>query len=125
MKQKYPRTYHLPWSLGATSDDKILKDTSCFDDKIVIITEKLDGENCLSSDTILHTPNGDKTISDICHMNSGKVLGYNHETNRVEFCDILGTKIGNSCGDWYEIELENGLKIVATGEHFVYLEELG
>lgn len=42
---KYPRTKHLLWSPGATSDDKILKDTSCFNGKTIIITEKLDGEN--------------------------------------------------------------------------------
>jgi len=45
MKIKYPRTKHLPWSPGATSDDKILKDTSCFNGKNVVITEKMDGEN--------------------------------------------------------------------------------
>lgn len=45
MKQKYPRTKHLPFSPGATSDDKILKDTSCFNGKTMVITEKMDGEN--------------------------------------------------------------------------------
>ena len=45
MKIKYPRTKHLPWSPGATSDDKILKDVSCFNGKTMIITEKMDGEN--------------------------------------------------------------------------------
>lgn len=45
MKIKYPRTKHLPWSPGATSDDKIIKDTSCFNGKNVVITEKMDGEN--------------------------------------------------------------------------------
>ena len=40
---KYPRTYHLPWSEGVTSDDKVLKDLSGFDD--VVVTEKMDGEN--------------------------------------------------------------------------------
>lgn len=43
--KKYPRTFHLPWSKGFTSDDKVLKDTSCFDGKSVIVTEKMDGEN--------------------------------------------------------------------------------
>lgn len=44
---KYPRTYHLPFSPGATSDDKKF-DNDYFDlfyDKEVVITEKLDGEN--------------------------------------------------------------------------------
>lgn len=42
---KYPRTFHLPQSLGKTSDDKTLKDTSHFYNKNVVITEKMDGEN--------------------------------------------------------------------------------
>lgn len=43
---KYPRTFHLPWSPGATDDDKILDDVAHFEGKIVVVTEKLDGENC-------------------------------------------------------------------------------
>lgn len=42
---KYPRTYHLPWSPGTTSDDKIQHDLSGFENMPVIITEKMDGEN--------------------------------------------------------------------------------
>ena len=44
---KYPRTYHVPWSPGTTSDDKKLSG-DWFDNyrgKEIIITEKLDGEN--------------------------------------------------------------------------------
>lgn len=47
---KYPRTYHVPFSPGATKDDKKLKDGwfEYYRGKEVIITEKLDGENsCL------------------------------------------------------------------------------
>ena len=42
---KYPRTYHLPWSEGLTSDDKMLKSVDWFVDQRVIVTEKMDGEN--------------------------------------------------------------------------------
>jgi len=42
---KYNRTYHLPWSLGSTNDDKFLNDTSAFLGKEIVITEKMDGEN--------------------------------------------------------------------------------
>ncbi len=42
---KYPRTYHVPWSPGATSDDKIIKDLSHFVGKEVVVTVKMDGEN--------------------------------------------------------------------------------
>lgn len=44
---KYPRTYHVPWSPGTTSDDKKLS-SDWFDNyrgKEIVITEKLDGEN--------------------------------------------------------------------------------
>lgn len=44
---KYPRTYHLPFSPGATSDDKRLQDGwfDYYQGKEVVFTEKLDGEN--------------------------------------------------------------------------------
>lgn len=45
MRYKYPRTYHLPFSEGYTSDDKVLKDDSHLIGKEVVITEKMDGEN--------------------------------------------------------------------------------
>lgn len=41
---KYPRTPHLPWSEGMTSDDKMLKTTNIFVGNRVIVTEKLDGD---------------------------------------------------------------------------------
>lgn len=45
MLAKYPRTYHLPWSPGTTSDDRILPDVNHFEGQEIIVTEKLDGEN--------------------------------------------------------------------------------
>lgn len=42
---KYPRTFHLPFSQGATSDDKILKSLDSFVGKEIVITTKMDGEN--------------------------------------------------------------------------------
>lgn len=44
MRAKYPRTFHLPWSLGYTSDDKVLNSVSHFEGKEVVVTEKVDGE---------------------------------------------------------------------------------
>jgi len=54
MKIKYPRSYHLPWSLGATNDDKIMKDISGFYGEEIVITEKMDGENTTMSKNYLH-----------------------------------------------------------------------
>ena len=42
---KYPRTPHLPFSPGATSDDKMLDNMDHFIGKQVVVTEKMDGEN--------------------------------------------------------------------------------
>lgn len=42
---KYPRTWHLPWSPGATKDDRVLGDTRAFEGRDVVVTEKMDGEN--------------------------------------------------------------------------------
>lgn len=42
---KYPRTCHLPWSEGMTSDDKMIKSLDAFKGRRVIVTEKMDGEN--------------------------------------------------------------------------------
>lgn len=41
---KYPRTPHLPWSPGFTADDIRQTDSHGFENKEVIITEKMDGE---------------------------------------------------------------------------------
>ncbi|MEU1490295.1 RNA ligase family protein [Streptomyces sp. NPDC005775] len=45
MRTHYPRTPHLPWSPGATSDDVRLADLAGLTGSEVVVTEKLDGEN--------------------------------------------------------------------------------
>ena len=45
MSAKYPRTFHVPWSKGATNDDKIAHDISSLINVPLIITEKCDGSN--------------------------------------------------------------------------------
>ncbi len=42
---KYPRTSHLPNSLGKTDDDKTLQSLDCFNGKRLLATLKMDGEN--------------------------------------------------------------------------------
>jgi len=48
-KTKYPRTYHLPFSLGLQNDDKMVKEGwekyIIGEKNEIVITEKLDGEN--------------------------------------------------------------------------------
>jgi hypothetical protein len=42
---KFPRTYHLPWSDGLTSDDRMMPSTDALHGKRVVVQVKLDGEN--------------------------------------------------------------------------------
>lgn len=52
---KYPRTYHLPWSPGATADDKIQHDLSYFiENPSIAILEKRDGENTTMTRDVIH-----------------------------------------------------------------------
>jgi hypothetical protein len=41
---KYPRTHHLSWSPGVTSDDRIIPSMRVLETSEVVVTEKLDGE---------------------------------------------------------------------------------
>ncbi|MEU9315363.1 RNA ligase family protein [Streptomyces sp. NPDC048295] len=45
MRTHYPRTAHLPWSPGATSDDVRIAGLAALAGREVVVTEKLDGEN--------------------------------------------------------------------------------
>ncbi|MFI9551084.1 RNA ligase family protein [Nonomuraea endophytica] len=45
MRVHYPRTPHLPWSPGVTSDDVRAGELSGLRGREVVVTEKLDGEN--------------------------------------------------------------------------------
>ncbi|MFJ3923259.1 RNA ligase family protein [Streptomyces sp. NPDC090022] len=45
MRTHYPRTPHLPWSPGASSDDVRAGDLAGLLGREVVVTEKLDGEN--------------------------------------------------------------------------------
>lgn len=89
-----------------------------------IATEKLDG--CLDEKTLLETEEGIKTIKEICESKySGKVKTFNLVTQKEEFRKILGHYIKESTNhQWFEIELENGIKIKITGNHEVWLPKL-
>jgi len=43
--QKHPRTLHLPYSPGATGNDKTLRTDDHLVGRVVVVTEKMDGEN--------------------------------------------------------------------------------
>ena len=55
MDYKYPRTYHVPWSPGATADDRKLSTLQHFVGKNVVVTEKRDGENTTLTPTKVYS----------------------------------------------------------------------
>lgn len=71
---KYPRTPHLPFSDGATNDDKILKDTKHFENKEIVITEKMDGENTTIYQDYYHARSLDSAHRDYHSYLLGAVL---------------------------------------------------
>lgn len=50
---KHPRTPHLPWSLGRSSDD-IATNIDHFENREVVVTEKMDGENTTFYNDYMH-----------------------------------------------------------------------
>lgn len=63
---KYPRTYHLPYSPGATKDDKRLQGNwfDFYNGKEIVITSKLDGENtCMTANDVYARSHGAPTRS--------------------------------------------------------------
>lgn len=63
---KYPRTYHLPYSPGATKDDKKLQGDwfAYYKEQEIIISEKLDGENsCMTCKDVYARSHGAPTRS--------------------------------------------------------------
>jgi hypothetical protein len=51
---KYPRTHHLPWSLGMHDDDRMHESTNQWEGKEVVVTLKMDGENTTMYDNHIH-----------------------------------------------------------------------
>lgn len=51
---KYPRTYHLNFSEGIHSDDKVIETLDYLKGKEVIVSEKLDGENTTLATEYFH-----------------------------------------------------------------------
>lgn len=51
---KYPRTHHLPWSQGMHDDDRMHSTVAQWQDREVVITLKMDGENTTMYNDHIH-----------------------------------------------------------------------
>ena len=79
-RYKYPKTSHLPWSDSFhKTDHRMIDPEIVFGGKEVVVTVKMDGENCLVGSTKIKLPNGEMTTLKkiVDHNMVGKnVLGY-------------------------------------------------
>lgn len=76
---KYNRTYHFPWSLGTTSDDRFVDDMEPFNGMQGIITEKMDGENTNMYPDRIHARSIDSLDHDSRHWVKGLWGQIKHE----------------------------------------------
>ena len=80
---KHPRTYHLPWSEGATDDDKTLPDVEALRDVgDVVVTVKLDGEQTTMYKDHIHARSTDGDDHPSRHWVKNLWSGIKHEIPR-------------------------------------------
>jgi hypothetical protein len=92
-------------------------------------SKKMDG--CLEGSTSIEFEDGSiKTIQDVVENKiNGNIKTYNTRKKKIEFKPILNhmknlVDVQEDNNDWFEIELEDGRKIILTGNHQVFLPQL-
>jgi hypothetical protein len=78
IKYKYPRTPHLPWSPGRTSDDKTLDNVDHFSGQGLIATIKYDGENTTMYSDHIHARSLDSKNHESRHWVKAFHAGIKH-----------------------------------------------
>ncbi len=123
---KYNRTYHLDFSPGATSDDRIADTVDTLIGIPIIITEKLDGENTgMTNDGVYARSHAEFTISpwsrEVRQLHKQKVEGNLEENvfifgenmegiHSIEYSDIdsyfymFGIRDNNTWLSWDKVE---------------------
>ena len=85
---KFSRTFHMPFSPGVTSDDKILKSLDHFVGREVVVTEKADGENT----TITRIKTHARSIDSKAHWSRDRMRALQNELkwklDQPQFADI-------------------------------------
>lgn len=87
-RQKYPRSWHLPYSEKSTSDDKKHACDSHFIGKEVVVTIKMDGENTTIYNDYIHARSLNSIIDSedrrwIDYLRKSKIEGNIPETYRI------------------------------------------
>ena len=91
---------------------------------VVYISNKLHG--CVDGGTIINTLEyGDKTIKEIVDNRlQCKIKSYDIENNEVVYVSIDDYYLLKDDGEWYEMELEDGRKLLITGNNPVWMPTL-
>jgi len=122
---KYPKTLHLPWSEGLQNDDRMLQSFDGLEGEEVVVTVKLDGENCFDQLTTIETEAGSKTIKELCENNySGLVKGVDENTGLEILTPVQGRLISSAVEDWIEITLEDNTTLTVTPEQRIWVVEI-
>ena len=90
----------------------------------VDITVKVHG--CVEANTIINTLEyGDLTIKEIVDKKlKCKIKSYDIEKNEIVYVSIDDYYLLKNDGEWYEVELEDGRKLLITGNNPVWMPEL-
>lgn len=93
-------------------------------EQIISLSRKIHG--CVSENTIVNTKEfGDKTIGELVKNKiKCNIKAYDINNKQVVFVPIDDFYYKENDGDWYEIELENGIKLEITGNNPVWLSQL-
>ncbi|EJC67123.1 hypothetical protein Rleg5DRAFT_2853 [Rhizobium leguminosarum bv. viciae WSM1455] len=88
--KKYGRTYHLPISPGATSDDKVMTKLDGLMIADLVITEKMDGEN-----TTIHQ--GGSLLEAEMPVRMGKYVRGNHIQSETHWMqsELIPNRLAN------------------------------
>lgn len=115
---------NLPWSQSNSSDDVWWENCEPFQNKEVVITQKLDGE-CVDGETILETDRGSMKIQQIVESSDTlRVLCYDENSNTTKLSEVVGKFVKEESAEWYEIEMDDGSTLRVTGNHRLWLPHL-
>jgi hypothetical protein len=85
--------------------------------------EKIDG--CCEENTIISCIEGKISIKEICE-NTDKYhpLSFNFISQKIEGDKVMASSIKENINNWYEIILEDSRKIILTGNHRIWCNNL-
>ena len=114
----------LPYQMSKTDETRFENMRDLPLGEIADVGLKIDGQSCVSENTIILTEDGEMTIKVICdNKYFGSVLSYDDIEEKEVYKKILNHSIRENDDNWYEIVDEFDNILIVTGEHKIYLPE--